>query len=152
MDFEVARATIDYLLRERQTFDARSIIFDFIGGEPLLEIDLIDRISDYAKLRMFETDHPWFDSYRFSFSTNGLLYGKDKVQCYIAKNRSHISICISIDGTKRKHDAQRVFPNGKGSSNAPTFWSIKQQTIRAVLVGFAHREMLKRDRRTDEAL
>ena len=115
MDFEVARATIDYLLRDRRQFDDESIIFDFIGGEPLIEMDLIDRICDYAKLRMFELDHPWFDNYRFSFSTNGLLYGKEKVQRYIAKNRDHVSIGISIDGTKRKHNAQRIFPNGKGS-------------------------------------
>lgn len=58
MDFEVARATVDYLLRERAMFNSKSIIFDFIGGEPLLEIDLIDRICDYIKLRMFEVDHP----------------------------------------------------------------------------------------------
>jgi uncharacterized protein len=115
MDFEVARATIDYLLREREQFRERAVIWDFIGGEPFLEVDLIDRISDYAKLKMYETGHPWFENYRFSFSTNGLLYGKDKVQRYIAKNRRHISIGISIDGTRRKHDAQRVFPNGKGS-------------------------------------
>ncbi len=118
MNFEVARTTIDYLLRERLRFAEKSVVWDFIGGEPFLEIDLIDRITDYAKLRMYETDHPWFDSYRLSFSTNGLLYGKDTVQRYIAKNRKHISIGISIDGTRRKHDAQRVFPGGKGSYDA----------------------------------
>ncbi len=118
MSFEVARATIDYLLRDRDQFNEGAIIWDFIGGEPFLEIDLIDRISDYAKLRMYETGHPWFDRYRFSFSTNGLLYGKSKVQRYIAKNRRHLSIGISIDGTKRKHDTQRVFPNGRGSYDA----------------------------------
>jgi len=94
------------------------VIWDFIGGEPFREIDLIDRISDYAKLKMYESGHPWFENYRFSFSTNGLLYGKDKVQRYIAKNRRHISIGISIDGSKKKHDKQRVFPNGKGSYDA----------------------------------
>lgn len=118
MDFEVARATIDHLLRERTQYTEGSVIWDFIGGEPFLEIDLIDRISDYAKLRMYETDHPWFENYRFSFSTNGLMYGKNKVQRYIAKNRRHLSIGISIDGTKRKHDTQRIFPNGKGSYDA----------------------------------
>ncbi len=118
MGFEVARATIDHLLRNREEFRERAIIWDFIGGEPFLEVDLIDRICDYAKLRMYETDHPWFDNYRFSFSTNGLLYGKKAVQRFIAKNRTHISIGISIDGTKRKHDAQRIFPNGKGSYDA----------------------------------
>lgn len=118
MNFDVARATIDYLLRDRNQFNEGAIIWDFIGGEPFLEIDLIDRIADYAKLRMYETGHPWFDRYRFSFSTNGLLYGKSKVQRYIAKNRRHLSIGISIDGTKRKHDTQRVFPNGRGSYDA----------------------------------
>ncbi len=118
MDFEVARATIDYLLRERGRFREKSVIWDFIGGEPLLEIDLIDAISDYAKLRMYETGHPWFNSYRFSFSTNGLNYAKPKVQRYIAKNRHHVSIGISVDGSKKKHDAQRIFPNGKGSYDA----------------------------------
>ena len=118
MDFEIARATIDHLLRERTQYTEGSVIWDFIGGEPFLEIDLIDRISDYAKLRMYETNHPWFENYRFSFSTNGLMYGKNKVQRYIAKNRHHLSIGISIDGTKRKHDTQRIFPNGKGSYDA----------------------------------
>jgi uncharacterized protein len=115
MTFEVARATIDYLLRERDQFREPAIIWDFIGGEPFLEIDLIDRICDYAKLRMYEAGHPWFDNYRFSFSTNGLSYGKEKIQRYIAKNKRHLSVGISIDGTRRKHDSQRVFPNGKGS-------------------------------------
>ena len=118
MDFEVARATIDHLLRERTQYTEGSVIWDFIGGEPFLEIDLIDRITDYAKLRMYETNHPWFENYRFSFSTNGLMYSKNKVQRYIAKNRRHLSIGISIDGTKRKHDTQRIFPNGKGSYDA----------------------------------
>ncbi len=118
MNFEVARTTIDYLLRERTQFRERAVVWDFIGGEPFLEVDLIDRISDYAKLRMYETGHPWFDSYRFSFSTNGLLYSTDKVQRYIAKNRKHLNIGISIDGIRQKHDAQRVFPDGRGSYDA----------------------------------
>lgn len=118
MGFDVARATIDFLLRERDQFREKAIIWDFIGGEPFLEVDLIDQICDYAKLKMYETNHPWFENYRFSFSTNGLTYGKKPVQQYIAKNRRHLSIGISIDGTRAKHDAQRIFPNGKGSYDA----------------------------------
>jgi uncharacterized protein len=118
MTFEVARATIDTLLRDRRTFWERSVVFDFIGGEPFLEIDLIDRICDYAKLRMYEAGHPWFDSYRFSLSTNGLLYGTDKVQRFLAKNSRHLSIGISIDGNRAKHDTQRVFADGSGSYDA----------------------------------
>jgi len=115
MPFFVAKTTIDYLLRERKLFPESSIIWDFIGGEPFLEIDLIDQICEYIKLQMYLTDHPWFNSYRFSFTTNGLLYGSEKVQKYILKNIRHVSITVSIDGTKEKHDLQRVFPNGSGS-------------------------------------
>lgn len=115
MSFEVAKEAIDYILSNEQLFDEPSVIFDFIGGEPFLEIDLIDRICDYIKLRLYETQHPWFDSYRFSFSTNGLMYNDERVQRYINKNQNHLSIGITIDGTKRKHDLQRVYKNGKGS-------------------------------------
>jgi uncharacterized protein len=115
MEFDVGRRTIDYLLAHRDLFPEKSIVWEFIGGEPFLEIDLIDELSDYAKKRMYETGHPWFDSYRFSFSTNGILYGDPKVQRYLEKNRTHASVGLTIDGTKRKHDLQRVYPDGSGS-------------------------------------
>ena len=118
MTFTVAKASVDYILRNRRLFNEKSVIWDFIGGEPLLEIDLIDKISDYIKRQMYELDHPWFNSYRFSFATNGLLYGHEKVQRFIMKNRRHLSVSISIDGTRAKHDSQRVFPNGGGSYEA----------------------------------
>jgi len=115
MDFETAKKSIDYLLQDRKYFTESSVILDFIGGEPFIEIDLIDQICDYFKIRAYETDHPSFNSYRFSFSTNGLLYNDPKVQKFITKNLSHLSIQITIDGTKEKHNLQRVYPSGKGS-------------------------------------
>ncbi len=118
MTFTVAKTTVDYILRNKKLFGEKSVIWDFIGGEPLLEIELIDKICDHIKRQMYELDHPWFNSYRFSFSTNGLLYCSEKVQRFIKKNLHHLSISISIDGTKEKHDAQRVFPDGSGSYDA----------------------------------
>lgn len=115
MDFSIARQTIEYLLNDREHFNDPSVIWDFIGGEPFLEVELIDEITDYAKRRMYELDHPWFNNYRMSFSTNGLLYDDPRVQRYISKNLAHLSIGITIDGTKAKHDLQRVYPNGNGS-------------------------------------
>jgi uncharacterized protein len=115
LDFEIARPAIDSLLRARAMASEPSVVLDFIGGEPFLEIELIDRICDYFKVRAYAEGHPWFDSYRFSFSTNGLLYRDDRVQAYIAKNKTHLSIGITIDGTKAKHDLQRIFPGGEGS-------------------------------------
>jgi uncharacterized protein len=115
MSFDIAQRTVDYCLRERQLFPEQSMIWDFIGGEPMLEIELIDRVCDYIKRRMYEENHPWFDSYRFSFSSNGILYGDERVQKYIEKNMKHLSIGITIDGTERKHNLQRVYPDGRGS-------------------------------------
>ncbi|WP_461614770.1 radical SAM peptide maturase, CXXX-repeat target family [Clostridium sp. Marseille-QA1073] len=115
MTFEIAKKSVDYILENKDFFNEDSVVWNFIGGEPFLEIDLIDKVCDYIKFKMFDLDHPWFDSYRFSFSTNGILYNSEKVQKYIKKNRKHISIGISIDGNKKKHDLQRVYKNGSGS-------------------------------------
>ena len=58
---------------------------------------------------MFRLNHHWFNSYRFSFSTNGINYTSDSVQRFIKKNGEHLSIGITIDGTKRKHDLNRIW-------------------------------------------
>lgn len=109
MTWNVAQKAIDYILSSESVFTEESVIWDFIGGEPFLEIDLIDKICDYIKTEMFRLNHHWFDSYRFSFSTNGINYDNEKVQKYIEKNREHLSIGITIDGTKRKHDLNRIW-------------------------------------------
>ena len=115
MTFDIAKNAVDYILSNKELFNEEAIIWDFIGGEPFLEIKLIDQISDYIKQQMFLIDHPWFDAYRFSFSSNGILYHTQAVQDYIKKNKGHLSIGISVDGNKIKHNLQRVKPDGTGS-------------------------------------
>ncbi len=109
MSWETAKAAVDYVLSHPDDFPEGSVIWDFIGGEPFLEVELIDRICDYIKTEMFRLNHHWFNSYRFSFSTNGINYETDKVQHFIKKNREHLSIGITIDGTRRKHDLNRIW-------------------------------------------
>ena len=109
MTWDVAKQAIDYILDHESDMSEESVIWDFIGGEPFLEIDLIDKICDYLKVEMFRRNHHWFNSYRFSFSTNGINYATDKVQHFIKKNHEHLSIGITIDGTKRKHDLNRIW-------------------------------------------
>ena len=117
MSWDVAKKAVDYILENEtdEIFRYKSVIFDFIGGEPFLEIDLIDRICDYIKLKLYTTNHHWFDSYRLSFTTNGINYTTEKVQSFIRKNIQHLSIGITIDGTKAKHDLNRIYKGGKGS-------------------------------------
>lgn len=118
MTWEVAKKAIDYILTHEDDFPEESVTWDFIGGEPFLEIALIDKICDYIKSEMFRLNHHWFNSYRFSFSTNGINYDSSAVQDFINKNHRHLSIGITIDGTEKKHDLNRIWKgNGpeKGS-------------------------------------
>lgn len=117
LSYEVACQSVDYILTNREIFHEKSVVWDFIGGEPFLEIELIDKLCDYIKRRMYELDHPWFNAYRINITTNGVMYDDCRVQAFIHKNHSHLSLSITLDGTADKHDANRIYPNGKGSYN-----------------------------------
>lgn len=109
MSWDVAKAAIDYIIGNPDLFPEDSVVWDFIGGEPFLEIALIDKICDYIKSELFLRGHRWFDSYRFNFSTNGINYHTKQVQDFIEKNKKHLSIGITIDGTRKKHDLNRIW-------------------------------------------
>lgn len=122
MTFDIAKRTIDMLfdnvLGVADYFpinDIPAIILEFIGGEPFLEINLIDEILDYWVL-CAEKHHSVL-SYRFmaSFSTNGTLYFTDSVQRFLEKWKGKVSVSFSIDGNKELHDSCRLFPDGSGS-------------------------------------
>lgn len=121
MSFDIAKRYIDMLLEDDRENDyvntkiSEGLIVEFIGGEPLLEIDLIDKVTDYLYDRMIELDHPWRDKFMISICSNGVLYFDPKFQEYITKNKYHLSFSISIDGNKELHDACRIFPDGSGS-------------------------------------
>jgi radical SAM peptide maturase (CXXX-repeat target family)/CXXX repeat peptide maturase len=116
MSLPVAKKAVDFFLSSSESpLDGETLILDFIGNEPFLEIELIDQIVDYFKIRAYQLDSKWFSNYIISFSSNGLLYSNDKVQRFLDKNKGHVSVGISIDGDKPKHDLQRVYPDGKGS-------------------------------------
>ena len=116
MTFEVAKKAIDYILTNPDIFSEEQVGWAFIGGEPLLEISLIDQICDYLKKEMYRLNHRWFDSYIIGITTNGINYSNDKVQRFIEKNRGHLNVGITIDGTQKKHDLNRVYKkSGKGS-------------------------------------
>lgn len=138
MPWEVAKKTIDYVLDNSDYFKEQSVIWDFIGGEPFLEIDLIDKICDYIKVEMYRRSHKGFNSYRFNFSTNGINYNSEKVQNFIKKNIEHLSVTITIDGTKRLHDTNRGYKGTeKGSyddviKNIPNY--LKQIPVAATKV------------------
>lgn len=121
MTKEVGKKAVDFLFDEAKINgyfihkEKPSIILDFIGGEPLLEIELIDYIVEYFKFKAFELDHPWATNYMISMTTNGVLYMDERVQKFLKRNPNKVSMSITIDGNKELHDSCRVFYNGSGS-------------------------------------
>lgn len=122
MSMDVAKRFIDMILDPdpdtAEYIDSRNsiaVIIEFIGGEPFLEIDLIDEITDYFIQQLILRDHPWQYHYMISICSNGVLYFDPKVQAYMKKHFDHLSFSISIDGNKELHDSCRVFPDGRGS-------------------------------------
>lgn len=122
MSFEVAKKFFDMIIEatpEDNEYinpeNSPGLILEFIGGEPFLEIDLIDQICDYAIGRMINENHPWANRFMISICSNGVLYFDPKVQDFITRRREYLSFSISIDGNKDLHDSCRVFPDGKGS-------------------------------------
>ena len=97
------------------TSTVKGVVFDFIGGEPLMQIDLIQNICDYLYTKMIELDHPWLLYSRISICSNGVLYFKPNVQKFINKYHNFLSFSITIDGDKELHDSCRVDFDGNGS-------------------------------------
>ncbi len=122
MDFETAKAFVDLLIEDSYKEDTYvsltttpAIIVEYIGGEPLLEIELIDQITDYIRWKLISENHPWAHTILFSMISNGVLYFEPKVQEYLTKNHGYVSFGISLDGCRNLHDMCRVFPDGTGS-------------------------------------
>lgn len=119
MNFETAKKFIDHLLNDDygyiNRYNSPAIIIEFIGGEPLLEIELIREIYEYFLDKCYELNHPWFTFHRVSICSNGLQYFNPEVQSFFKDYISQISFNISIDGNKELHDACRKQPNGEGS-------------------------------------
>lgn len=122
MTFDVAKRFIDMLLAADERTNkyitsaiSQGVILDFIGGEPFLEVELIDQICDYFLEQAMLLHHPWATRFRIGISTNGLLYFEPKVQAFIKKWHENLSLGVSIDGNKELHDACRLDVNGDGT-------------------------------------
>lgn len=119
MKFETAKEFIDKLLNDEygyiNRYNSPAIIIEFIGGEPLLQINLTRKIYEYFLMRCYELHHPWFTMHRLSICSNGLPYFDPNVQAFFRDYSHQISFNVSIDGNKALHDACRIQPTGEGS-------------------------------------
>lgn len=122
MKFETAKKYVDLILSGEKGFKdyinpeiSPAVVVEFIGGEPFLEIELIDQICDYFVERLISMEHPWAARYIFSICSNGTLYFQPEVQRFLCKWKNKLSFSVTIDGNKELHDSCRIFPDGKPS-------------------------------------
>jgi uncharacterized protein len=122
MTKETAHKIVDFLFQKDaennpliNPIDANCLILDFIGGEPLMAIDVIDEFMKYFRRKAIILNHRWQNNYMISISTNGILYNTPEVKEFIRKNKERLSLTITIDGNKELHDSCRLFPDGAPS-------------------------------------
>lgn len=105
MDFDMAKEIIDKLIVSLKEKNFNKIVLSFSGGEPLLRVDLIEKIIDYCN-----SFHNISFSYRIL--TNGILIG-DRVIKLIKEN--NVDVRISLDGIKEYNDKNRCYYDKRGS-------------------------------------
>jgi uncharacterized protein len=91
------------------------VILDFIGGDALMNVKLVEQIIEYFLERAWALDHRWKNRWRGSISTNGTLFHLPEVQRFMEKYGDNLSIGVSIDGCPEIHDKNRIFVDGRGS-------------------------------------
>lgn len=93
MSYDVIDKALKILPVEATTY------WDIIGGEPLLEIERIDYISEKLKDRD--------ERHILNITTNGTLFWDPVVRQILEKYRKKKSVGLSLDGPKYVHDMNR---------------------------------------------
>lgn len=106
MSLEVGKRAVDFLIESSS--GRRNLEVDFFGGEPLLNLDVVRDIVEYA--RSLETKNN--KKFRFTLTTNGVLLNE---KIYDFLNNEMSNVVLSIDGRRDIHDNMRPFRNGTGS-------------------------------------
>lgn len=108
MSEEVQSQLMDFI--EKRISDIKNFDLTWIGGEPLLAIDVIDSLTE----KILSLCKKYDVNYKASMVSNGYLLNEDIIQ-RLKKNKVE-SIQITLDGPPEKHNQKRIMPNGE-----PTF-------------------------------
>lgn len=111
---------------------SKGIILDFIGGEPFMNIDTIFFASEYFINECLKKDHQWLNNFKFSITSNGMLYFQPAVQKYLKQFQNFIDLGITIDGPEELHNSCRkdFMNNGSFQTAIAAFedWQFKSGT------------------------
>lgn len=122
MNKDTAKKIVDLLFRmyddNNSTFinkKTKGLVIEFIGGEQLLNVEVMDFVCDYFLTKCIELHHPWLYHSRFSMITNGTLYFNPQFQQFLRKYNKFLSFGVTIDGPQQVHDSCRIYKDGRGS-------------------------------------
>lgn len=122
MTFDTAKKIVDLVFKLSETDDStfintktQAVILEFIGGEPLLNIDVIEKTCDYFWHKALELHHRYAENFRISMISNGILYFDERVQRFLKRFKDRLSFAITVDGDKEMHDSCRVRQDGSGT-------------------------------------
>lgn len=116
MSKETARKSVDIAIESPSNF----LAFEFQGGEPLINFEVIKEIVTYSKSK--DTSK----SIEFRLVTN-LTLMNDEIFRFIKDNG--INISVSLDGDERLHNINRPYKNGRGSFKNVSYWIKKFMNI-----------------------
>ena len=102
MSEDIARKSVDIALQS----PARDLSFEFQGGEPLLNYDILKYVVRYTE------EHKGAKRISYNVVTNLTLLNEEMLSFFMEYN---INICTSLDGDKILHDTNRVLRNGDGT-------------------------------------
>lgn len=100
MTFDTAKTCIDYIFQNIPDYAVDGVEVGFIGGEPLLEFNLLKQIFLYTYSTYSNIE--WI----FYATTNGTLLN-DEMKEWFSAHRKEFVLGLSLDGTKETHNANR---------------------------------------------
>lgn len=121
MTKEIGRKAVDFALQSPN----KCLTFEFQGGEPLLNFDVIKEMIDYS--RSVNTDK----QIEYTIVTNLLNMTEDKLK-YLIDN--DVQLCTSLDGPRAVHDNNRPCRGGSGSYDSVVA-KIKDLKSRGIHIG-----------------
>lgn len=101
MSFEVAKQCIDWIFTHVPE-DAGSIEISFIGGEPLLEFNLLKNVYEYTRCQYPNPPRPTV----FYATTNGTLLNEE-MEHWFWEHRDSFVLGLSLDGLPDTHNHNR---------------------------------------------
>ena len=121
MSLEVGKKAIDLLLANCGI--KKNLEVDFFGGEPLLNLDVVKGIVDYAKVEAEKRGK----RFSFTMTTNCLLLNDDNIKWL---NEEMDNVVLSIDGRRCVHDGVRKSPTGNPNFDVVLKNAIKFRKVR----------------------